>query len=102
MIGAEGVPTRLLESTAPSVPPPYLPARTQIVSPGLTAAGWCRAVTMSQGLPMLPSPPELPAGETYQFEPLPVGGGAAAEMLSVTLTLAGVVPEGPVMVRVSL
>src|SRR5215475_6224257 len=86
MIGEFCVPTSLLWNVAPEEPLPYLPPRTQMVSPGLTEDGPFKAVCRSHGLLMLPSPPELPVVETYQLLPegrTGGGGGAVPPWLTV-------------------
>ncbi len=51
LIGAADVPVRL-----PDTRPVYVPPRSQIVSPGLTADGWLRAVWRLHGVERLPVP----------------------------------------------
>ncbi len=58
-MGALAVPFKLLKKV-----PRYVPPRSQIVSPGLTAAGWANAAARLQGLPIVPLPLAIPEGET--------------------------------------
>src|SRR5947209_7947843 len=102
MIGALGVPTRLLASTELEVPPPYRPPRIQMVSPGFTAAGRARAVTMSQGLLMLPLPLGLPLTETYQLLPEVVGGAVTGSVrVRLTFTVVALPAAVGAMVTMS-
>ena len=85
-MGASAVPrSRLLKMVRLL---PYMPPRSQMVSPGLTAAGPLRAVARSHGRAMLPSPVGAPLGAAYHWFPVPVTGGAAATV-SVTFTVCG-------------
>ena len=62
-IGASAVPVRLLRNPARLLPPVYRPPRNQIVLPGVTGAGWLKAVCRSHGLVRDPSPSGEPVGD---------------------------------------
>ncbi len=62
-MGASAVPVSLLRNPPRSAPPVYLPPRNQIVLPGVTGAGWLKAVCRSHGLVRDPSPSGEPLGD---------------------------------------
>jgi hypothetical protein len=62
-MGASAVPTSVLTKPRGSTGFVYVPPRNQMVLPGVTTAGWLKAVGRSHGLANDPSPDGVPVGE---------------------------------------